>query len=68
MNKNRKLIIIMAIILIINTFFAVAFVKDSNQVTSTIKITYSEKKNYKIIETVNEPISVTYYKQLYPDF
>lgn len=68
MNKNIKLIIILTVILVVNTILAFVLIKNNNQVTSTIKITYSEKKNYKIIETVNEPISVTYYKQLHPDF
>lgn len=52
--KYIKLVFIVVSILIASLFL---YNQNKNQVTSTIKITYTEKKDYKIITTVNRPIS-----------
>lgn len=52
--KYIKLILIVVSILIASLLL---YNQNKNQVTSTIKITYTEKKDYKIITTVNRPIS-----------
>lgn len=52
--KYIRLIFIVVSILIMSLLL---YNQNKNQVTSTIKITYTEKKDYKIITTVNRPIS-----------
>jgi uncharacterized membrane protein YciS (DUF1049 family) len=52
--KYIRLILIVVSILIASLLL---YNQNKNQVTSTIKITYTEKKDYKIITTVNRPIS-----------
>ena len=52
--KYIRLIIIVASILIVSFLL---YNQNKNQVTSTIKITYVEKKDYKIITTINKPIT-----------
>lgn len=53
--KYIRLIIIVVSILTMS--FLLLYNQNKNQVTSTIKITYTEKKDYKIITTVNRPIT-----------
>lgn len=52
--KYIRLIFIVVSILIASLLL---YDQNKNQVTSTIKITYTEKKDYKIITTVNKPIT-----------
>ena len=52
--KYIRLIIIVVSILIVSFLL---YNQNKNQVTSTIKITYTEKKDYKIITTINKPIT-----------
>lgn len=52
--KYIRLIFIVISILIMSFLL---YNQNKNQVTSTIKITHTEKKDYKIITTVNRPIT-----------
>ena len=52
--KYIRLIFIVVSILIMSFLL---YNQNKNQVTSTIKITYAEKKDYKIITTINKPIT-----------
>lgn len=52
--KYIRLIFIVVSILIMSFLL---YNQNKNQVTSTIKITYTEKKDYKIITTINKPIT-----------
>ena len=52
-----KYIRLIFIVVSILTISFLLYNQNKNQVTSTIKITYTEKKDYKIITTVNKPIT-----------
>ena len=60
--KYIKLVFIVVSILIASLLL---YNQNKNQVTSTIKITYTEKKDYKIITTVNRPITDPNPDQIY---
>lgn len=60
-----KYIRLIFIVVSILTISFLLYNQNKNQVTSTIKITYTEKKDYKIITTVNKPITDPNSVQIY---
>ena len=60
-----KYIRLIFIVVSILTVSLLLYNQNKNQVTSTIKITYTEKKDYKIITTVNRPITDPNPNQIY---